>query len=107
MLDYVNIGSSPSGEDCAQVGSDDYYEKARIECRVFIHQLRRIFGEGRPSNALHIKHFPHDFGTYMEVVCMFNDEDEEAVNFAFNIEANTPEYWDVEAKKELKQAIRG
>jgi hypothetical protein len=102
MLDYINIGSSPSSEPCAQLGTDNYPIQARKECTAFIHQLRRQFSDGdRPSNALKIKHFDHDFGTYMEVVCYFDDADEEAINFAFRCESNTPEYWDKEAKEEM------
>jgi hypothetical protein len=43
---------------------------------------------------------PHDFGTYGEVVCEFNDSDEEGGDYAANIENGCDE-WDEEAKKEL------
>lgn len=98
--DYVTIGSSPAGEDCAQVGRDNYYEQMRKETSAFIKQLRRQFGE-HESARIHTKSFPHDFGSYHEVVVSFNDNDEAAMDYAYNIENNTPELWDEEALAEL------
>lgn len=103
MRDYMTIGSTPSGEDCAQVGSEDYYDRSMKECKAFIAQLRRQFGTEPILTRLSIKAFPHDFGTYHEVVCYYDTEDEEARNFAFRLESETPEYWDEEAKKELQE----
>ena len=41
-----------------------------------------------------IKSFHHDFGTYYEVVCYYNDNDEEAQNYCYTIEADMPERWE-------------
>jgi hypothetical protein len=101
MRDYLNIGSSPASEDCAQVGSDGYHKKAKKECGVFIGQIRRELGPEPPGASLSIKSFPHDFGNYMEVVCYFDDESEAAREYAFKCEAECPDMWDEEAKKEL------
>ena len=101
--DYITIGSSPAGEDCAQVGSDNYAARARRECNVFIKQLRRQFGEEKGSARLAVKGFPHDFGTYYEVVCFYNDEDETGTDYAFKLEGAPPETWDDEAKRALWQ----
>jgi hypothetical protein len=105
MRDYISIGSSPSSEECAQVGSDDYDSISRIECRAFVHQLERLFPNLPTGAYLSTKSFPHDFGTYKEVVCYFDDDDEESQKYAYNIESNTPEYWDEEAKQELKSNV--
>ena len=107
MRDYITIGSSPSSEDCAQVGTDNYEAQSRQECQAFIAQLRRQFGTEPMLSRLSIKTFPHDFGSYQEVVCYYDDEDEEARDYAFRLESETPEYWDEEAKKELKEAANG
>ncbi|MFN6965191.1 MAG: hypothetical protein ACK4S4_15705 [Pyrinomonadaceae bacterium] len=101
MRDYVDIGPSPTAEDCAQVGSDDYYERARRECRVFIDQLRRQFGDEPCSASLSVRSYPHDFGTYYEVVCYFDDDDDEAVEYAYKLESETPEHWDADARVAL------
>lgn len=105
MRDYINIGTTPTGEDCSQVGSEGYYEKARKESIIFINQLKRVFGEPPYGAAITIKSFPHDFGDYLDVVCVYDDQNEEAMNYAFKLEAETPEYWDDEAKKELDKIM--
>jgi len=74
----------------------------RKECEIFLRQLRRVFGEPPEGAGLSIKSNPHDFGTYLEVVCWFDTGVEASVEYAFNMEKNTPEYWDDEAKEELK-----
>jgi len=102
MRDYITIGSTPADELCAQVGSDDYETRSRKECRAFLAQLRRQLGGEVGSAYLGVKTFPHDFGSYREVVCYFDDEDEEGRDYAFRLEAETPAKWDKEAKEELK-----
>lgn len=102
-MDYIEIGSSPCDEDCAQLGSDNYYNKAQKECKAFIKQLRRVFGDEPAGARLRIKSNEHDFGTYYEVVCQYDDSDNnEAFAYAINCENNTPQKWDEEALKELK-----
>ena len=102
MIDYVFIGSSPSGEPCAQVGSENYHMKAQLELRAFINQLRRAFGVEPSGALLKVKKQQHDFGEYAEVVCYYNDTLQESVDYAMRCESECPEYWDEEAKKELK-----
>lgn len=92
--DYLNLGPTPLAEDCAQVGEEDYHIRTILECRKYIRQLEHMFGEPMQANCYYrIKSFPHDFGTYHEVVLYFNDEDDKAVEFAYNVEANLPENW--------------
>jgi hypothetical protein len=110
MKDYLNIGSSPVCEKCAQVGSADYDRKSRIECAVFVNQLKRLF----PNGNFGVKSFPHDGAEvgeiiyYKEVVAYFDTElaetDEKAkevMDAAYEAEAKTPEYWDEIACQEL------
>ncbi|GAF94626.1 unnamed protein product, partial [marine sediment metagenome] len=49
-----------------------------------------------------IKSFPHDFGTYSEVVVYFDDEIEGSQDVALEVEGNTPEAWDKQSRTELK-----
>ena len=56
MRDYINIGSAPVEEQCAQVGRDNYRAMARLECRAFKEQLERKF----PNGEFGIKSFPHE-----------------------------------------------
>ncbi len=103
MRDYINIGPSPCDEDCAQVGKEDYVERSKKECRAFLNQLKRVFGEPPEGAVLSIKQFDHDFGTYREVVCYFDDAYPESVEYAFKLEGDTPATWDEQARKELAQ----
>jgi hypothetical protein len=93
MTDYITIGPSPSAEDCAQVGAADYPEASRKECKRYIEQLLRVYGPPPEGAQLLVKSFPHDFGTYREVVCKYDTENEEAVDYAMRVE-NGCENWD-------------
>ena len=93
MRDFMNIGSSPCDESCASVGEPDYYERARDECARFIELIRKKLGEEPEGAHLATKSFPHDFGTYHEVVCYFDNTDENASNYAYRCESLTPRTW--------------
>lgn len=101
MKDKLELCCSPVDEECAQVGSDDYYVQSRKECRAFINQLRRLHGEEPFGAMLCISANPHDFGTYYEVAVKYEDSIEEAVEYAFKLEDGLPEKWDEEALIEL------
>lgn len=103
--DYVDIGPAPAGEDCAQVGTDKYYDKAQRECKAFRNQLRRLHGVEPAGARIGIKSNPHDFGTYYEVVCYYDDSIPDSVNYAFKLEGESPELWDDEAKAELAGTV--
>lgn len=104
-LDKLEIGPTPPEEECLQVGIDDYAKKGRQQCNVFKKLLERHFPI--PQNLEEIVYFtviscPHDFGSYYDVFVKFAGDNEEAVNYAYNVEANTPAYWDEIAKTELR-----
>ena len=102
MTNYESFGPTPVDEKCQQIGMPTYDPiMARKECRAFIQQLIRKFGEPPFGARLKIKSFPHDFGDYLEVCGIFDEENEEATQYVYNIEADIPENWDEEAKKEL------
>ena len=105
MREYIEIGSTPCDEECAQVGADDYAERSRKECRAYIGQLGRTLaaaGKEKPEGlALVVRGQSHDFGTYHEVACRFDDSDEDACELAYWIEANGPTRWDDIARVEL------
>lgn len=94
MRDYMEIGSSPCYEDCVQVNPrGDYHEAMREECRRFLELIRKKLGPEPPGAHLAIKNNPHDFGTYYEVVCHFDDTDDEARTYAFRCESDAPRTW--------------
>ena len=108
MRDCVDLGvTAPPMEDCAQVGSKvyDYYDRARREAKALISQLRRKLGNEPDGARLGTKSHPHDFGTYLTVVCYFDSDHPAAADYAFRCEARGPEKWDDEARRELKQKL--
>ena len=103
MTDYIELGPTPHGEQCAQVGDMEYSERARLECLAYIGQLRRAYPEKCEKVRLKRESFPHDFGYYYEVVAMFRDDNEDAADAAIFLQNNAPEYWDAEAIEYLQE----
>jgi hypothetical protein len=101
MRDWIDIGSSPPGEPCAQLGEAGYWEQAKREGRAYIALLRRSLGEEPTGARLSVRSNPHDFGTYLSVVCYFDTDSKEAADYALRCESQGPEYWDELARKEL------
>ena len=71
-MDYLNIGSN----GFAQVGSQDFFEKNKVEMGVLIQYMNN--SHPIPDELAHIcfyraKWFSHDFGSYSEVVLMYDD----------------------------------
>lgn len=91
MRDNIAIGSAPCDEDCVQVTKEgDYHEAMKAECLRFMELIRKKLGPEPPGAHLAIKSNPHDFGTYYDIVCYFDDEDEEARKYAFRCEGQAP-----------------
>ena len=104
MRDFIDLGgTTPPEESCAQVGSReyDYYDRARREAKALIGQLRRLLGE-EPDNArLSVKSHPHDFGSYLTVVCYYDDQDPVSSAYASRCDNEGPREWDEQARREL------
>ena len=94
MREYLPLGSTPTGESCAQIGSRDYAKRARRECQQYIDQLIRQFGEPPAGVNFMTKTFPHDFGSYYEVVIWYTVGDPIQESYAFSVEGSLPESWD-------------
>jgi hypothetical protein len=101
MKDYLTLGATPCDEACTPVGAENYSTLARKECRAFINQLIREFGDPPIGAALVVKAFPHEFGTYHEVCVKFDDDIQETVDYAFRLESQSPTHWDHAARVEL------
>lgn len=101
MLDLIHLGPTPAEEPCEQLGRDYDEEKARKECRAFISQLRRVMGREPKGATLKIKKNPHDFGTYLDVVCEYSSLYKEARDYALRCEEDMPSRWDAVALLEL------
>ena len=102
VMEYMEIGSSPYEEDCAQVGSNGYVERANKELFAYMNQLKRLFPAAESLGIrFRIKWFSHDFGSYGEVVVKYSDANPDDEALALFLENNTPEFWDDIAKERL------
>jgi len=98
MKEFINIGSSPAEEDCFQTGD----ARCLRECRIYKRQLEREF----PGGDFRVKSFPHDFGSYWEVVAYYNPEDEKETDLAFQAESEASPSWDDLALAEMAELCK-
>ena len=63
---------------------------------IYILLIRQKLGQEPEGSWLSTKSFPHDFGTYYDVVCYFNTDIEASVDYAYRCEAETPATWEGE-----------
>lgn len=71
-MDYLVIGSN----GFAQVGTSDFYEKNRIEMSLLLAYLEKNYPipeEFQGMCQYREKWFNHDFGSYSEIVLIYND----------------------------------
>ena len=103
MIDYIDCGGTPYGEDCVQVSkTKDYLDDMKKEVYVYKHQLERMFGNKLVGGMrFEVKWNPHDFGQYASVYLIYDDEYEQDIELATKIENNLPEEWDEESLIEL------
>jgi len=94
MRDCLELGPTPCNENCAQVGIESYHVIAKQECQRYIDLIRKVVGPEPEGARLRIKSNPHDFGTYYEVACYFDDTNETAIDYAYHCEANLPANWE-------------
>ena len=100
-MQHLGIGPTPAAESCAQVGSDTYAAASRIECRVFVRMLTRMFAVPGGVNArFAVRCHSHDFGSYRSVAVDYGRAERDA-EFAFRVEDEVPECWDDIARYEL------
>ncbi len=104
MKDSLDLSCVPYEEPCAQVGNPDHDKNAIRECRAYIGQLRRVFGPEPEGCRLKLKSNPHDFGSYLSVICVYDDTNPVHVEYAYGIDAKAPANWDEQARTELESA---
>lgn len=92
MRDYVTLGSSPSDEDCLQLGKSTL-ESMRSECKRYLELIRKVVGPPVNNARLTIKTFSHDFGDYVEAICSYELDDPISEEYAFYCESNSPMTW--------------
>ncbi len=100
------LGAAPIDEECAQLGTPGYAERALKECNAFRNQLVRMFQAEHnkllPEGCnVRIKPNSHDFGIYYQVEVVWDMFDLAEDYAALWLDANLPEHWDELAKAEL------
>lgn len=93
MWERYYLGSAPADEPCAQVGGEDYEERAKAECRQYIAAIRIVCGDPPDGAQLKVVSQPHDFGVYWEVVVQFDPDDPAAVSYATQCDRQAPTEW--------------
>lgn len=95
MLDYIELGSAPPEESCIQVtNKENYLPAMREECNRYKELLQQKFPNSPQGVIFAVKKFYHDFGSYLEVVVKYDDENEEQVNYAYHVEGSLPGKWE-------------
>lgn len=89
MKESMYVGDGPWDEPCPDMTEPDYAVKGRAHCARFIKQIRSHYGPEPGSGHLYVKANPHDFGTYYSVEYGYNDLDDEAVIYGFDVEADS------------------
>jgi len=92
--DRLELGPNPSDESTIQIGEDNYRQRAIEEGRRYIELIRKKLGPEPEGARLKITSNSHDFGTYYEVVCEYDDEFPEAINYAYACDSDGPKTWD-------------
>lgn len=88
--DYIELGSAPAFEDCAQYGEPDFFQRSFLESQTYLRQLKRLF----PQQVFRVKYFPHGY----EVVVVVDPSNPDA---AVYVESHLPSHWDAIAKQKL------
>lgn len=106
MRETIELEATPYDEECAQVGSPDYHERARREANAYRHQLMRLLierNQGRPlPDCLHLRVRSHGYHEVIEVHVTYDNEDEVAADLAWWLENDgAPAKWDAAALDEL------
>jgi hypothetical protein len=91
--DVVYLGCAPAEEECAQVGSPDYEDRAKRECLAYIEAIRAVCGPEPEGAKLKIKRDIHDFGSYLEVACEYDTENRTAAEYAARCDDHAPTTW--------------
>jgi hypothetical protein len=90
MKDYLNIDPVPMDEPCTQI--DEGIQPQIEEAKRMVHLLRKRFPNCNKINY-QITRNPHDFGTYIDIRILFDEDDEVSESQAFFVEANLPFKW--------------
>ena len=95
--------TTPYEEECAQLGSPHYMTRAHHEAQAFAGQLIRLHGNPPDGARLKTIYCEHDFGTYLDLALVYDEDNEEHVEWMLKIESGIPDKWDQAAITELQE----
>jgi hypothetical protein len=84
-------------------GSSGYGWPGLLEVQAFTRQLLRIHGSPPEGARFKIIRCPHDFGTYLDLALVYDEDNEEHVEWMLKIESGIPDKWDQAAITELQE----
>jgi hypothetical protein len=94
VIDFLYIAGNPADEPCVSVTPDALYGDAmKMECKLFMEAIRRKLGPEPAGCQLRMKRESHDFGDYYEVICRYDDQNDEAIAYAYKAESESPATW--------------
>ncbi len=93
MRDFVELGQVPWRETPTPMSDPAYRQNALRECEALIWSIRNYLGYEPTGACLTVKTFEHEFGTEYQVVCYFDKNRADAVDYARRCERQTPATW--------------
>jgi len=108
MIDFLELGPVPADEESLQVGTPQYIKYWPAEADRYRLLLTERFKDilEHVDVHIHVRNFPHDFGTYHELIVLYDDSVEGEVEAAIFIENNLPLTWD-DKKKFTMEDLKG
>jgi hypothetical protein len=91
--DFIYLGSCPTDEPALPAGSPR--KEQMDQCKLYIDLIEFECGPTPEGTWLTVKWENHEFGSYAEVVCWYDGDNETAREYAFGCEANSPRRWTI------------
>jgi hypothetical protein len=103
-MEYLEIGPTPSEENCEQCGTAEYNAmRARAECVIYADQIQRHYGAPPEGTQIKVKSNRHEAGTYYEVAIYYSTP--EGGDYAYSVESDDRKmlvHWDSDALHALQ-----
>ena len=90
----IPLGAVPTRESSAQVGEIDYAARAFVECGRYMTLLRHVIGPEPEGARLLVRRSAPDFGSYLEVVVEYDDQNNVARAYAIRCDREAPTRWE-------------
>ena len=86
----IDLGASPWGEDCAQLGHTPHFEQVnRIEIALYRAALIALYGPPPPGISLRSATNHHDFGTYRTLEAVIDPLQDDGTQSAYTEKLET------------------